>query len=377
MILAPVLRGKNINNVMENSVESKKDLTNLLDLNDFIHEDDEQIDKLLEDETEKVEEADEALTEEPVAELIEREEPVEAEEIEEEYVDVHDNEEHTQELQEEESFSPSAETKEFTEEIHEFSNTVSNEKVSLESDPPYTLKIENLRFKEDADEIFSIVKEFEYVTKDNADILRTGLDAGGLLLTHLGEYAAIVLAHKLRKFPCNLTVELTREKKSDRVAEKITKGLSRRHMKQNFSHETIVEKEDVSMEEIILTTSSQIERYTIVKYVEIIGKHILVDHEVLKDLLPSEQSSAKYLLEEERAILDENSKIKRSMLEEAQFLTIEPCQKIYKDLTRDLRAEAFKLHAHAIVDIKFQILNIKDHCQVTCTGNVVMISRVL
>ena len=89
-------------------------------------------------------------------------------------------------------------------EVKTFAHTFSYGQVSVGGNPPFSIIVRNIKYKEDAESILSLLKEFGVVTDKNLNETKLALDIGSLLIPQISEYAAIVLSHKFRRFDCDI-----------------------------------------------------------------------------------------------------------------------------------------------------------------------------
>ncbi|MBT3235534.1 MAG: hypothetical protein HN353_06265 [Bdellovibrionales bacterium] len=77
--------------------------------------------------------------------------------------------------------------------------------------PPFSIVLRNIKYKEDRDIIYSMLVEYGLVSPKSDKDIQLGLDNGALLISHISEYLAVFLAHKFRQFDMEIYVGQSEE----------------------------------------------------------------------------------------------------------------------------------------------------------------------
>lgn len=241
--------------------------------------------------------------------------------------------------------SPPRRKPEDFQDIKSFAQSISYGKVSIGGNPPYSIVLKDIRFQEDAQEIFSILEEHDLVTPDTQEAIKQGIQHGAVLISQISEYSAIYLAHRLRRFDMEIMVGLSEELHHSKNYENEHRGLvSRENIKQNHTEHLNLNENPISLDNIILATTPTLEGYHINRYIEILTEHALLDE---ADFMAA-----------------------NSNLIETQ---------IYDELVQRMKNRAFKLKCNGILGVNFQFIplsspNSQTRYKVICTGNAVMLS---
>ena len=228
--------------------------------------------------------------------------------------------------------------------IKNFGQSISYGKVSVGGNPPYSLMLKGIRYKDDGEEILSILDEHGLITPESENAIKTGIKHGAVLISQISEYAAIFLAHKLRRFNIELLVGLSEELHQSKSYENDQHGtIQKDQLMQNHEEDIDLNETPIALENIILSTTPTLPGYKVARYVDIL----------------TDQAS---ISEEELTEADSN-------LEQTQ---------VYEELVSRLKTKAFKLKCNAILGVNFQFLPIPSSTQtrykIVCTGNAVLLS---
>ena len=159
-------------------------------------------------------------------------------------------------------------TSEKFEDVKTFAQNFSYGKASVGGgNPPYSIIARHIKYKEEADDILELLREFGVVNAQNEKDTERSLELGSLIVPQISEYTAIVLAHKLRRFDLDLEVGLSDEVHPSKSGESNPRGLLKKdNLKQNRAESLKLSDIDTSIKDIIVTTSSQIPGYVAVSY---------------------------------------------------------------------------------------------------------------
>jgi uncharacterized protein YbjQ (UPF0145 family) len=280
-----------------------------------------------------------------------------------------------------ETAAPTSPPPEDFQDIRDFAGSITYGKMAMGGSPPYSVMLKDIKFKEDAEDILTILREHDLVKDDNENIIRGSLENGQVLISQIGEYSAIYLAHKFRRFDVSIQVGLSEELHPSKSYQSNDRGLvSRFNLVQNRAEEGDLKHREFKHEEIILSTMPTVEGHHIHKYIDILTSHKIIDEEELKRLHQEEKLLHKD--KEEELLLgaysNEDEDELNEMKEELQFLGV---NEIYKDLAEELRNEAYKREANAIIGLNYQITplvgetsnELRTFYKITCTGNAVWV----
>lgn len=152
--------------------------------------------------------------------------------------------------------------------INQFANKKVFAKVLTEGSPAFSIKLSNIRFKEDAQDILQILNEHKFITIMNEKIITDGLFSGNTIIGHISEFAAISLYHKFRRF--DLTQEMGPAEKlhvSDTYKNDNLSPISKRELFQNLVTEDSPSQLSKELRnKVFCSVSDQIENLSISDY---------------------------------------------------------------------------------------------------------------
>jgi uncharacterized protein YbjQ (UPF0145 family) len=263
--------------------------------------------------------------------------------------------------------TPVRQSPEKFDDIRQFGESIVYGKITAGGNPPYSVMIQKIKFQEDAEDIAILLREIGLLTDDNDQAYTEALKNGALLVSQLGEYAAIFLAHKLRRFDLELKIGLSEEIHPSKNYEGGEKGLVRKeNIRQNKQESLSLQLAPQKLENILLMTANAPEGYRVHRYLGVVTSHRIVDeHELVAE-------------DGEEPLLFDELEVKE--LAEHHFSKPSPTE-LYKLLSLELRQEAMKLKANAVIGITFGLTPLieREHEQqqrykVTCTGNAAWLS---
>ncbi len=228
--------------------------------------------------------------------------------------------------------------------VKNFAQSISYGKVSVGGNPPYSLMLKGIRYKDDGEEILSILEEHGLITQETENAIHTGIKHGAVLISQISEYSAVYLAHKLRRFNVDIMVGLSEELHHSKSYENDQHGtIQKDQLMQNHEEDINLDETPIALENIILTTTPTLPGYKVSRYVDILTDQATISEEELTEA-------------------DSN-------LEQTQ---------VYAELVSRLKTKAFKLRCNAILGVNFQFLPIPSSAQprykIVCTGNAVLLS---
>lgn len=232
------------------------------------------------------------------------------------------------------------------EDIKKFAESTSFTGMAVEGNPSFSVLIKSVRFIEDVNDIISLMKELKLLN-DPEDQVRSRLSRGTFLVPRISEFAAIYLAHKLRRFDIDIQIGLSDDIHPPKHGEKPETGLvSKFNLYQNQSHHFHFDDPKLELSQIIVSATSTLEGHQIVRYLGVASEHKMLDG---------------------REVEDETS-------------TEIPMH--YQELATRLKAHALKASANAVVGLNYQLTPIPSEYglssrkyRLTCTGNMVWVNK--
>ena len=286
-------------------------------------------------------------------------------------------------------------------ELQKFAKNISYGNMGHEGNPPFSIIIKDIKFKEDIDEIVEILNEYSILNEENSDTAKESLSRGSMLIPRLGEYSAIHICHKLRKFDISILMGLTEEIHPPKSYESDDSGIVSKYTVYNTkSHHYNYNNDDTKLEDIVTSTTSQLEGFHIKEYISIGSEYVIIDAKTLsnsyhleselKDSLPEYQQDRINITE----IRSENLKASKSNTLKDFYPTNEDeiekeenksnLNGIYSSLLEKLKLKALKEKGNAIVGINYNVTPIvkeesyysETNYQVTCSGSIVWANKV-
>jgi hypothetical protein len=276
-------------------------------------------------------------------------------------------------------FRDEAPLQEKFEEVQSFAQNFSYGQIQGGGNPPFSLIIRNVKYSEDAQDILIILKEFGLVTDQNQKEMEKSLEIGSLLVPQIGEFSAIILAHKLRRFDCDLEVGLSDEVHPSKSGDSNPRGLVKKNsLKQNIVESYKKNENDVVLEDIIISTTSNLSGFVVEKYLGVETCFAIIDEDELERLKFVQQS------------LRSNTQLENYETEDGHDFSSEKAFKdyqssfdfIYADLCNQLKVKAMKLKANSLLGLNYQLTALpfeknkygKNCYQLTCTATLAVVS---
>lgn len=246
------------------------------------------------------------------------------------------------------SYGPPKEfkTPENFEDIKKFSESSSFTGMATEGNPSFSVLVKNVRYIEDINDILALLKEFNLLV-DSEEQTKARLMRGTLLIPRISEYAAIYVAHKLRRFDVDLLIGPSDEIHPPKHQETPETGIVSKHnLYQNQSHHFHFDDPKLELSQIIVAATPTLEGYQVIRYMGVASEHKMLDSHLVEDENSSE---------------------------------IPPH---YHELAQKLKAHALKNNSNAVVGLNYQLtplpseLGIGGHkYRLTCTGNLVWVNK--
>lgn len=247
-----------------------------------------------------------------------------------------------------EEYTPSIDfkTPETFEDLKKFSENSTYSSTASEANPSFSILIKNVRYSEDVNDIVILLKEFNLLT-DSEEQVKARLMRGMLLIPRISEFAAVFVAHKLRRFDIDIQVGLSDEIHPPKHQENPETGIvSKASLFQNQTHHFHFDDPKLELSHIIVAATSTLEGYKVIRYIGVASEHKMLDS---------------YIVE------NENS---------------DEIPQYYQELAMKLKAHALKAHSNAVVGLNYQLTPIPSEFGVsghkyrlTCTGNLVWINK--
>ncbi len=269
--------------------------------------------------------------------------------------------------------------------LRDFGNAITYGVVTTGGNPPFSLILRNVKFEEDAEDIKILLREHGLVSDENEETITQGLQQGSLLISQISEYSAIFLAHKLRRFDVEIRIGLSDQLHPSKSYTREGRGLvSKYNLRQNHRESLADFNTDIEVEDIKMSTTPTLDGYNIHRYVDVITSHTLIEEDELKRLHDiNESNSTEHEEGDQDLILGElleqfPTKDHENVPTEQFDLGL---NEIYKELVVELRNEAYKIEANAVVGINFNITplmirsgnNTNVNYKITCSGNAVWV----
>lgn len=232
------------------------------------------------------------------------------------------------------------------EDLKKFSESSSFTGMATEGNPSFSVLLKNVRYIEDVNDIVSLLRELGLLM-DPEEQVKSRLMRGMLLVPRVSEYAAIFLAHKLRRFDIDIQVGLSDEIHPPKHQETPETGIvSKFNLYQNQAHHFHFDDPKLEISQIIVAATPSLEGYQVLRYLGVASEHKMLDSHVVEDA-------------------DSNE-----------------VPKHYQELANKLKAHALKAHSNAVVGLNYQLTPIPSEFgmgghkyRLTCTGNLVWVNK--
>ncbi len=246
------------------------------------------------------------------------------------------------------------------EDVKEFGEKMSYGLASGNGNPPYSIILQGLKYKEDAKEILSILKEHGIATAETEGEYLKGLESGQVLISQLSEYVAIILGVKFKRYDLDIKIGLSQEIHPTDAYSHNERGLVHKHnIHQNKHIEKDLSNSLIPPDEILSSTLPELEGHKVNRYISI----LVVNKSVSEKELENYQST-----HPDRADMDVSNFIDDSY----QFSR--GLSSLYQDLIEELKLKASEMRGNAIIGIQFQLnpmASTEAKYHITCTGNLV------
>jgi uncharacterized protein YbjQ (UPF0145 family) len=232
------------------------------------------------------------------------------------------------------------------EDLKKFAEDTSVSGMGAEGNPSFSVLLKNIRYIEDVNDILALMKELGLLS-DPEEQIRQRLMRGHLLVPRISEYAAIFLAHKLRRFDIDIQVGLSDEIHPPKHQEDPETGLvSKFTLYQNQTHHFHFDDPKLEISQIIVAATSNLEGHQVIRYLGVASEHKMLDGHIVED--------------------EDSAEIPR----------------YYSELAQKLKAHALKANANAVIGLNYQLTPlpaeygmIGSKYRLSCTGNLVWVNK--
>ncbi len=232
--------------------------------------------------------------------------------------------------------------------LQNFAKTMSYGNLSQEGNPPFSIILKEIKYQEDLDDIVILLKEFKILSAEDEDAARKTLARGSYLIPRLSEYAAILLCHKLRKYELTILMGLTEEITPAKSYSSDDSGLAtKNNIFNNRQHSFLFEKNKVTLNDIIVSTSQNLQGYEIKEYIAVAAQSSLISKDDFTDI-DSSSSTENF---------------------------------VYQDLISKLKIQALDKKGNALIGINYTMTpTVSENDQealykITCTANIVWLLK--
>jgi uncharacterized protein YbjQ (UPF0145 family) len=232
------------------------------------------------------------------------------------------------------------------EDLKKFAESTSITGMGAEGNPSFSVLLKNIRYIEDVNDILALMKELGLLS-DPEEQIRQRLMRGHLLVPRISEYAAIFLAHKLRRFDIDIQVGLSDEIHPPKHQETPETGLvSKYTLYQNQTHHFHFDDPKLEISQIIVAATPNLEGHQVIRYLGVASEHKMLDGHIVED--------------------EDSAEIPR----------------YYSELALKLKAHALKANANAVIGLNYQLTPLPSEYgmagskyRLSCTGNLVWVNK--
>lgn len=266
--------------------------------------------------------------------------------------------------------------------VKSFAENMSYGKVTMGGNPPYAIIVKNIKYIEDADDILAILREAGLVDGANEETMKIGLNQGAILLSQLSEYAAIYLAHKMRRFDVEILMGPSDELHPPKSYDRDSRGLvSKEHLFQNKKEEFYQGDGPVSLDSVIVATTPTIQTHKIHKYLGVVNcEKTLTSDEIKKE-------SRKQSLEKRGERQEYSPRVQGTFHTEEELIDRYESGAIgpYDLLMNEIKTKAFKLGGNGALGLVYNLTPLgknpddpydnQTYYKLMATANVVILSK--
>ncbi len=253
--------------------------------------------------------------------------------------------------------------------VHAFTQNMTFGNLATEGNPPYSLVIKNIKYKEDIEGILEVLTVHELIKESEQEETRKSLSRGRFLISRVSEFAAIILCHKLRVFDVDILVGLSEQIHPLKdVHTGVDAGIvSKRNIYQNYNHQFELSKDELNINNIMVTTLSHFDGYEIKEHLGLVTEHYTIDSDMIE--------------------FDEQDPINEDFIDPESLLqnegeSEEALPQIYQTLTQRLKLQALEKKGNAIIGVSFALtpliaktVSSSQKYKITITGNVIIVIK--
>lgn len=244
-------------------------------------------------------------------------------------------------------------------EVKNFAQNFSYGTIEGAGNPPFSIILKNIKFKEEADDILALLQEFKIVTNSNLKETEHALSMGSLLIPQISEFTAIVLAHKFRRYDLDMEIGLSDAIHPSKSGETNPRGLTNKDsFKQNKLEQIDLSQFKRPLSEMHVTNSTFLPGLKILKHLGIEHTHTLIEAEDLERL------TFVYKGLRDGNVDPEDIKYYNSYKEGHE--------KLHDLLVDELKQKAHQSGANALLSIQFSLNQMNDskktYYKLSCTG---------
>jgi len=277
-------------------------------------------------------------------------------------------------------------------EIQQFSEALTYTNAGQEGNPPFSIIIEDIKYLEDVNDMIIILKEYGILKPEDENTTRESMKRSRYLIPRISEFVAITLCHKLRRFDVNIIMGLTEQINPAKSYESHDRGLiTKDNLKQNRNDSITLTPHSLKPEDILATTTAQLDGFNIAKYIDVATASTIVDmhehiysnslenHLIDEAQTQNPETTTQIISGQNKAAATSNP-FSDILSEESQNYINEhkvKLEDIYQNLIEKLKISAVKIGANAIVGINFQVIPLsfdeQSKYQVLCNGSLVWV----
>lgn len=263
-------------------------------------------------------------------------------------------------------------------EIKTFAQNFSYGQTDGGGNPPFSVVIRNIKYEEDAEDILILLRELGIITSTNEDETKRALEMGSLLVPQISEYCAIILAHKLRRFNCDIELGLSDEVHPSKSGETNPRGLLKKEsIRQNTSSHYRKAENNITAEEIIVSTTASLQGYNVLKYIGVQTSFAVIDEEELERLKHVQSTIRSHST-------IQNYEIDDVITDEKTFTDYKNSfDLLFSDLLDQLKTKAIKENSNALLGLNYQLTSLPFEksangyasFQLTCSATLAMVQE--
>jgi len=262
-----------------------------------------------------------------------------------------------------------------------------------EGNPPFSIIIENIKYKEDAEKIYATLINYQIIESTEKEEIFQSLERGVYLIPRISEYTAILISHSLRDLNINLKVDHTQKISNPTSYNTDDRGLLSRRSLLNNKKQFFQFNDHLRIDDIITTNLSSLPQYDVLQYQGLVSclqvvneNQLIIDHK-FEEKLQTDTKKGDYDKVNYQRITLSNEQAQKSISHDKINFNVnyyqykKDIQHTFNELTLELKYKAIENKANAVLGIQFQITpigkNILDslNYQITATGNLAWIQK--